>query len=166
MAGDLAVGPDGYLDMTRFPDGDPDAVLAADVSTALRTTLLDDDVHEPDAERWQALVEGVTSGAQDEPDADGPFAVEGVEGVTAFGQELPDDPAALDLDASDDPGAVDDEVGGEPYDSGFDRGFDATEDLDLGPDLGADPSIDAGSAADTGDGSGFEVDGDGDVGGS
>ena len=107
-------GPEGWLDMSRYPDTDPDTALTGQEQDLLSTSLTVDDTELPDAV-WEHMLAVVTG--TDGADAD-------VEADTGPGTD-PDDPAvdtwAIDgdaepgppdddpaFDAGDDPGHVDD----------------------------------------------------------
>jgi hypothetical protein len=107
-------GPEGWLDMSRYPDTDPDTALTGQEQDLLSTSLAVDDSELPDAvwEHMLAVVTGADAG--DGTDTD-------VEADTGTGTDDPavdtwaidggaepgphdDDPG----DAGDDPGHVDD----------------------------------------------------------
>jgi hypothetical protein len=58
---ELRFGPNGYLDLSALPDGDPDAVLPADALAALRAALAASQP-EVDDDQWDDLVRAVVSG--------------------------------------------------------------------------------------------------------
>lgn len=70
--------PNGWLDMSRFPDHDPDTVLSGDQHALLTSALTVDDTSLPDAvwEHMLAVVVGddaadpLDDQAVDDPDAD------------------------------------------------------------------------------------------------
>jgi hypothetical protein len=117
-----AGGQGAWLDMSRYPDTDPDTVLSSDDHSLLTTSLAVDDAELPDAvwEHMLAVVTGADAG--DGSDTD-------VEPDTGTGT---DDPAvdtwAIDGDA--DPGPHDD-------DSAFDVGDDPAGHVDDAWDGGA-----------------------------
>lgn len=64
----LPLGPDGYVDLTVFPDGDPDQVLDPDALSSLHDALAadaDDGGGGLDDGVWDELVDSVLSGDAD-----------------------------------------------------------------------------------------------------
>jgi hypothetical protein len=107
---EAGAGPEGWLDMSRYPDTDPDTALTGQEQDLLSTSLAVDDAELPDAV-WEHML-AVVTGA-DDTDADG--------------DPTGDDPA----DPADDAWAGD--GGAEPAlhvdDPGLDDpGFDAADD--------------------------------------
>jgi hypothetical protein len=101
-----AGGPGAWLDMSRYPDTDPDTVLSSDDHSLLTTSLAVDDAALPDAvwEHMLAVVVGDVPG-----DADGEVDAIGTADEPA--DEPADDPAA---DVVDEPAAHD---AGDPGDA-------------------------------------------------
>jgi hypothetical protein len=62
--------PNGWLDMSRFPDHDPDTVLTGDQHALLTSALTVDDTSLPDAV-WEHMLAVVVGDAED-PAADPP----------------------------------------------------------------------------------------------
>ena len=108
-------GPDVWLDMSRYPDTDPDTALTGQEQDLLSTSLAVDDTELPDAV-WEHML-AVATGADDGTDA---------EADTETGAD-PDDPAA-------DAWAIDGAAEPAPHD--HDPGFDAVDDP-VGHDDGA-----------------------------
>lgn len=85
-------GPDTWLDMSRYPDTDPDAVLSPDQHELLSSSLAVDDTALPDAV-WEHMLAVVTGDAapddtddtDDTDTADDPDAA--VDDVTAVDDE-------------------------------------------------------------------------------
>ena len=114
-----AGGP--WLDMSRYPDTDPDAVLSPDDQGVLTSALAVDDAELPDSV-WEHMLAVVTGEAVDDADpTDDP------------GDEPAADDPALDGDWAEDPGhdvhdpadpGVDDGSGHEvhEWDAGWDGG--------------------------------------------
>lgn len=109
-------GPEGWLDMSRYPDTDPDTALTGQEQDLLSTSLAVDDTELPDAvwEHMLAVVtgadagDGTDTGTDHEADTDDPGVdTWAIDGDTEPG---PHDPAEHDPgDAGDDPaGHVDD----------------------------------------------------------
>ncbi|HYI62002.1 MAG TPA: hypothetical protein VEW93_09390 [Acidimicrobiales bacterium] len=130
----------GYLDMDGFPDDG--SVLADDALADLHQALLADPVDEPADEDWSSLVAGALDDA--EP-ADGPFAVgddDPVAGVRHEDAPTDDDPDGTEggeIDVADSDGPE----GGEADDTGTDLPDDdgTGPDLDLDGDLGAEDLV-------------------------
>jgi hypothetical protein len=165
---ELRFGPDGYLDLSDLPDGDPDTVLPADELAALHDALAG--AHpEIDDDRWDGLVHAVVTddGADDlvavaVPGADGgPFALDDWAAAadhhdaTLVGpdDDQDHDPADHDLpdDQDHDPDLpdlledLDHDIGGM-----FEDVLDDVEDgfvADLDPDDDHDPSVPDGDDA-------------------
>ncbi|HSK58107.1 MAG TPA: hypothetical protein VK935_03540 [Actinomycetospora sp.] len=102
-------GPEGWLDMSRYPDTDPDTALTGQEQDLLSTSLAVDDTELPDAV-WEHML-AVVTGADDGADT---------EVVDDAGPE-PDD-AAVDTWAIDGDG----ESPPDDHDPAFDAGDDAT----------------------------------------
>ena len=106
---EAGAGPEGWLDMSRYPDTDPDTALTGQEQDLLSTSLAVDDAELPDAV-WEHML-AVVTGADDGTDADADAEAEA-------GTE-PDDPAA-------DAWAIDGDTDPAPHD--LDPGFDAVDD--------------------------------------
>ena len=78
-------GPDNWLDMSRYPDTDPDTVLSPDDQGLLTSALAVDDSGLPDSV-WEHMLAVVTGAPADTDDADDPAVGDGTEDVV-------DDPA-------------------------------------------------------------------------
>ncbi|GAA4881956.1 hypothetical protein [Actinomycetospora straminea] len=107
-----AGGPDAaWLDMSRYPDTDPDTVLSGDEQGLLTSALAVDDGALPDAV-WEHMLAVVTGEAGEDPAVDDPAADDPAD---------TDDPAAwsaepaLDEHGHDDPGAPDTHGGYEAH---------------------------------------------------
>jgi hypothetical protein len=112
---EAGAGPEGWLDMSRYPDTDPDTALTGQEQDLLSTSLAVDDSELPDAvwEHMLAVVTGADPGdgtdtdveADPETGTDDPavdtWAIDG----GAEPRPHDDDPA---FDAGEDPGHVDD----------------------------------------------------------
>jgi hypothetical protein len=100
-------GPEGWLDMSRYPDTDPDTALTGQEQDLLSTSLAVDDTELPDAV-WEHMLAVVTG-------ADGADADVDADTETETGTD-PDDPAvetwAIDGDAE--PGPHEDDPGDDP----------------------------------------------------
>lgn len=112
-------GPEGWLDMSRYPDTDPDTALTGQEQDLLSTSLAVDDTELPDAV-WEHML-AVVTGADDGTDA-----VADTDAETDAGAD-PDDHAvdAWAIDGDAEPGPHDHDPG---FDAGFDPGFDAADD--------------------------------------
>jgi hypothetical protein len=103
-------GPETWLDMSRYPDTDPDTALSGEEQDLLSTSLAVDDAELPDAvwEHMLAVVTGADDGTDADADADADTdpddpAVDAWAGDGDTG--LPHDPAHdLAHDPADDPG--------------------------------------------------------------
>jgi hypothetical protein len=117
---EAGAGPEGWLDMSRYPDTDPDTALTGQEQDLLSTSLAVDDTELPDAV-WEHML-AVVTGADEGADTD----VETDTGTDA------EDPAA-------DTWAVDGDTGPAPHDHdpAFDAGDDGTGDDDGAGDGGA-----------------------------
>jgi hypothetical protein len=123
-----AGGSDVWLDMSRYPDTDPDTVLSSDDHSLLTTSLAVDDAELPDSvwEHMLAVVVGDVPGDGDE-DGDGDGEVDAAIGSSEGPADDPvDDPAADVVDERDpgDPG--DDPAVHDPAphdDGGWDGGW-------------------------------------------
>jgi hypothetical protein len=121
--------PDGWLDMSRFPDHDPDTVLSGDQHALLTSALTVDDTTLPDAV-WEHMLAVVVGGDAAEPTDDPAVDDDPDADATAFDDDaswtadlehtlgLDDhavaDPAADHHGTGDDPtGAEDAHPGGE-----------------------------------------------------
>jgi hypothetical protein len=96
---ELRFGPDGYLDVSSLPDGDPDAVLSPDELARLHETLtaVGTDI---DDERWDGFVHAAVTGETDldvldvaVPGIGGPFDVGRWDAIGDDLPELDDTPA-------------------------------------------------------------------------
>jgi len=102
-------GPDVWLDMSRYPDTDPDTALTGQEHELLSTSLAVDDAELPDAvwEHMLAVVTGDTGdGADDDATAEDVAADDGADDWSGWAADPAldgDDPGA---DPADDP-AVD-----------------------------------------------------------
>lgn len=147
----LQLDPDGYVDMSQFPDDGTD--LAGPELDQLREALHADPVDEPTAEQWDAMFDDVLTA-----DATGPFALDDVEGLTGD-LDLDGDDGAFDLatddgDDLDDPGLDDDLDDTGLDDPSLDDDLDVTADLDdggldLAPDDLADDAFAVAEVDDT-----------------
>lgn len=96
-----------WLDMSRYPDTDPDTALSGDEQGLLTSALAVDDGALPDAV-WEHMLAVVTGDAGEDPGVDDP-----TDDPTADDPADADDPAAwsaepaLDEHGHDDPGAHD-----------------------------------------------------------
>lgn len=122
-----AGGPDGstWLDMSRYPDTDPDTVLSGDDQGLLTSALAVDDAELPDAV-WEHMLAVVTGDAGDDP-----AAGDGADDPGADPADpADDDPAAwaadpaLDEHAHDDPAVHDLHDGPDGWDDSPDPAWD------------------------------------------
>ena len=121
MTAPQEAGGPGWLDMSRYPDTDPDTVLSSDDHSLLTTSLAVDDTELPDSvwEHMLAVVVGDPDAgvvdASAEPQADGDDWSDGADGVVAehHAEDPADDPAAHDPghDPAHDPAWHDDGSG-------------------------------------------------------
>jgi hypothetical protein len=114
--------PNGWLDMSRFPDHDPDTVLSGDQHALLTSALTVDDTTLPDAV-WEHMLAVVVSGddadtADDAAPADDPDTdltadddaawTADLEHTVGFDDHAVADPADDHHATGDDPAGVDD----------------------------------------------------------
>jgi len=125
---EAGAGPDVWLDMSRYPDTDPDTALTGEEQDLLSASLAVDDAELPDAV-WEHMLAVVTGADDTDADPTGPD---------------PDDPA----DPADDAWAGDawaGDGGTEPALHADDPGLD-----DPGFDAADDPAGDVDGAGDGG----------------
>jgi len=109
---EAGAGPEGWLDMSRYPDTDPDTALTGQEQDLLSTSLAVDDTELPDAvwEHMLAVVTGADDGTDAEADAEtGTEPDDPAVDTWAIDGDTEPGPDDLDPDdAGDDPGHVDD----------------------------------------------------------
>ena len=86
-----AGGQGAWLDMSRYPDTDPDTVLSSDDHSLLTTSLAVDDAELPDAV-WEHMLAVVVGDVPGEGDGE-------VDAATGSPEDAADDPAADVVDA-------------------------------------------------------------------
>jgi hypothetical protein len=115
-------GPDIWLDMSRYPDTDPDTALTGAEQDLLSSSLAVDDAELPDAvwEHMLAVVTGADEGTED-PDGTEPDGSDGTDGTDAWAGDWAADPAVTDHTDPTDP-ALDASAGHVDGDDGVDGG--------------------------------------------
>jgi hypothetical protein len=106
-----AGGQDAWLDMSRYPDTDPDTVLSSDEHSLLTTSLAVDDAELPDAvwEHMLAVVAGDAEPADDDPTDDA--STEPADDGDAWTDDVVTDEARDTHDPGvDDPGTAEPDV--------------------------------------------------------
>ncbi|WP_433030546.1 hypothetical protein [Actinomycetospora sp. CA-053990] len=103
-----AGGPGVWLDMSRYPDTDPDTVLSSDDHSLLTTSLAVDDAELPDSV-WEHMLAVVVGDVPEDGEVEATATTEPVEDPADDpAADVVDEHAAHDAgDAGDDPAAHD-----------------------------------------------------------
>ena len=112
-------GPEIWLDMSRYPDTDPDSALTGEEQDLLRSSLAVDDLELPDAV-WEHMLAVVTGSDE----ADGAEGTDGTDGTDPGA----DDAAGWDADPAPDVHADHDPALGPALGPALDPALDPADD--------------------------------------